>query len=280
MSIGGGVQVLQYVSFTNPISLVSQKSDIYLKVEDLGKYDIANFHKRCFLLDYNKEGMDYLFYQKSDYLLIDILDARMPMLKKDQHYITESVFVVKNRPSLNNQFDVENYNDVNPFCDISDEQWYIAIQTLCNKILKRYSPYQIIINKHFMCDKFCINGGIEHFPQLKKDEIDYINPIPFFNSDVGIKKTNDLAVKLFENMVDLLPGCHVIEFPDNVVADGKHQWGLNPLHYMPLYYEYGSKALEIICEGNNREKENDKLKELHKIFSEKKRTNIKGIKNS
>ena len=265
----GGVQVLQYVSFSNPFAAVSPKSKNEIQIGNLEKFASTNFDRRCMCLDFNKTGFDYLFKKKADYLIIDILDSRIPLAKNAEHYITQSAIFVKNRNNLDSLFDVGNYVDVDPFEEISMEQWQQVIEQICDKILYHYSPNQIIINKHFMCEKFYGDNYMATFPDIKMEKIDYSKPHTFYNSIQGVKKTNKLATSLFEMLCNALRGCHVIEFPENIIADGKHKWGWSPLHYSPIYYEYGAEAIKIICNGYSQEKEKNELARLREIYSEK-----------
>ncbi|MCH5268710.1 MAG: hypothetical protein J1E62_10250 [Lachnospiraceae bacterium] len=248
-----------------------------IQIKDLENCASSNFDKRCLCLDFNKTGFDYLFKKKADYLLVDILDSRMPMAKKGDHYISEAAAFVKNRDMLNSVFDVCNYTDVDPFEEITKEQWDRAIEKICDKLLYHYSPSQIIINRHFMCEKFYGDNYMASFPDIKTEDIDYLNPAAFYNSAQGIRKTNKLAADLFEALLSAVPGCHVIEFPENIIADGKHRWGLSALHYSPVYYEYGSEAVKIICSGYSQEKEKSELSRLREIYSDKAALQLKNL---
>lgn len=276
----GEVQVLQYLSFTNPISAVSEKRDMEIQIKDLENCAASNFDKRCLCLDFNKTGFDYLFRKKADYLVVDILDSRMPVTKKGDHYISEAAAFVKNRDKLSSVFDICNYTDVDPFEEITKEQWNKAIEKICDQLLYRYSPSQIIINRHFMCDKFYCDNYMASFPDIKTEEIDYFNPAVFYNSAQGIRKTNKLAADLFEALCSAIPGCHIIEFPENIIADGKHRWGLSALHYSPVYYEYGSEAVKIICSDLPISKEKSELSRLHEIYSDKAALQLKALEIS
>lgn len=273
----GKAQVLQYVSFTNPISTVSEKPDSELQFESLEKMDGVNFDKRCLFLDYNKKCFEYLFKKKSDFVIFDILDARAQMVKKDKHYITISSFFDKHRDDFQQYIDLKKYNNINPFTDISKDEMDSAVQNICEKLLNVYTPNQIIIHKHFMVQNYCNNSNIIPFPTRNSDKIDLLNRFAFYNSQEGINKTNRLVERLFDEIINIMRGCHVIEFPQNVVADRAHKWGLSPLHYMPLYYEYGSKAIEIICNGYSEQKEKDELAKLNEQYSEKNELMIKKL---
>lgn len=60
-----------------------------------------------------------------------------------------------------------------------------------------------------------------------------------------------------------LKGCHLIEFPNGVIGDENHKWGLYPLHFIPEYYDYGIEAIETIV-AKKTDDEVDTLRNLKK----------------
>lgn len=264
----GEVQVLQYLAFSSPLSVASAKPEQQISLDNIERFEGPAFNRRCMLLDYNNTCLDYLFKKKSDYLIIDFLDSRCPLLKKGDHYITQSVTFRKNLNNFKSFFDIENYSNIDVFEDIREEQWEYAIKYICEEIQKRYSPSQIIINKHYACSKFCAKGGLFDFAHKDNEKMDFSKVDAFYYNSYGIGKTNELADLLFNIASRNLRGCHIINFPKNIIADSNHTWGFNPLHYTSVLYEYGSKAIEIICERNSEAEEQRKLAELLEKYSE------------
>ena len=243
--------VLQYHAFSNPISLFSGKGKYDICVEDITTED-SDFRKRCAVLDINKSALDYVFSQNSDYIIVDFLDARLPMLKYGNHLITISNCIRNARNILDARFELSSYEEISPF-DFTGEQWEETVIKICDIIKKHYSPEQVILNKHFGVENYIKNGSI--LPYTK-----YLDFIKTFNS---------LVEKLFKIAESRLPGCHIIDFPRNVLGDGNHQWGLYPLHYYQLYYSYGAKALKVIIQNCSHEEEHKKLEKLKKSFENK-----------
>lgn len=95
--------VKQYVSFTSPLSLTSPKNIDELLPAHLSEWKGNDFTKRCLRLDFNKQGMDYLFSEGSEYLIIDILDARMKLLQYKNSYYTVSNGVLFNEKKVYNE---------------------------------------------------------------------------------------------------------------------------------------------------------------------------------
>lgn len=244
-------EVLQYHAFSNPLALFSKKGKQLIKIDHIATND-TNFRKRCAVHDINKTVFNFVFKTQSDYLIFDVLDARLPLLEKDGHLITLSNCIINARKILNEKFELSAYNQLSSVDDISAKQWETTIIRLCGIIKEHYLPSQIILHKHFGVKEYIANGELKPYTKY----------IPF------IKSFNGLVKHLFAIIEENLKGCHIIEFPDFVVGDKSHQWGLYPLHYHKLYYEYGAKALEIIVSNLSEEVEYCQLQQLKDRYSE------------
>lgn len=245
--IGRGMaQVNQYVSFSSPISICSSKANFEINMEDLDNYESSDFRKRCMCLDVNKQTFDYLYDKNSDYLIVDILDARAKMLKNGEHYITVLRMVTDHRESLDKDFGFDKYEDVSPN-DITEKEWDDAIDHISHRILEKYSVSQIIINEHYGAEQYVDDNRILPYPEWHLNDV---------------VKYNKLIKQLFDRLKGNLEGAHVIEFPENTIGNGKHRWGRYPLHYADSFYEYGAKAVEMILKRLPYEDERKKLNSL------------------
>ena len=244
------VLVQQFCSFSSPVSLFSAKPEKMLLLEDFPG-DIANFHKRCAMLDFNKQVFEYLFEKQADYLILDILDARLNLLYFQNHYVTMAKYMQLYAKEIG--YPMEQYDLIKAF-DISNDLWENLILQLCKKILQHYPVSKIILHKHFYASKTLLKNG---------------NIVPFQCLKETIDKTNTLCIKLFKFCESFLKGCHIINFPDNVIADNEHKCGPSALHYHDLYYEYGANALKIINKNLPSEIEQLQLEELRTTYSEK-----------
>lgn len=112
------------------------------------------------------------------------------------------------------------------------------VETVCERIKEVYAPEEIIVHKHFFARQY--TEGEKLYTYLR------ISPVL---SD----KVEQILSRLYDKIIELLPGCHVIDFPENVLGDKLHCLGCMPLHYHKLYYEYGEKALQIIFEKHGDE---------------------------
>lgn len=250
----GGVRVLQYHALSSPISVVSEKGDIEIHADDFEcrNGNLRNFKKRCKIHDINKTALDYVFKKESDYFILDILDARFPLLRKKDFCFTKDVSVIWDE--MPERLGLNMYDEIDPFVDISMEQWKNCIDKLTNAIREHYRMDQIIINMHYGVEEYIDNNVLKSFGLARREYVNAYNPLVF---------------KLFSLLRDNLEGCHVIEFPDNVIADKKHWLGLTPLHYHELYYTYAAKAIKVIAANMSKYEEKNELEHLKNLCSER-----------
>lgn len=248
----GLAQVLQYTAFSNPFSAVAEKG-LEIDYDDLSDYMCHNFEKRSMCHDINKTVFEYAFKKKSDYLIINMDNADRGLLINDKgHVITNNCMVRKNRERLNADYGMGDYVEL-PLTSITDGMWDEALSKFAERILEYYTPNQIILHKFFAVPEFISkNGQIYEF--ANKKFIEFANEI--------VNKANELIESKLHNP-------HVIDFPDFVLGDSTHRFGLTPHHYLKEYYEYGAKALEIITEKHPYQQEKSMLLDLKNQASRK-----------
>ena len=244
--LAGEYEVRKWISFNSPITTITKPYK--------GKFDVdampwgTGFFRRNMKSDLKKDYYEYLFSETSDYILVDMIDSRMDIIQHDDCMLTVSNQIDFNWDYINEIFG-EGYWKRFTICELDDEVYCMATSDVAERILDKYRPDQIILNIHYGVNEIIdkTNWCIEKFPP-----------------DICDKtiKSNQLYQKLYDVLEKKFYGCHVIRFPDNVLADKKHQWGLLPLHYESLYYEYGGKAVEEILKNRPEEKRNLELLRL------------------
>lgn len=252
----GGVKVSQYHAFSSPLSICSEKSEVIMTSDDLkdiiGK-KYSNFVKRCMVSDFNKTVLDYVFEKKSDYFVLDVLDARHPLLVKGNHCITMTNRFEKIKHLVPAHIGLDEYKEMLPEND-NMEHWKECIGIIAAKIRKHYAVDQIILNEHYGVMQYMAGSVIKNFSVSIID---------------NAKRYNILVKKLFDILRSELEGCHIIEFPDNVMATADHKWGLAELHYHDIYYDYGINAVKVILQDLSDKEEKEQLEQLRINCSEK-----------
>lgn len=257
LTANGKAKVLQYVGVgvSHPISAFSDKGEQEIKISELSGYSGSNFEKRCFCQDINKTALEYLVAKKSDYLLIDLLSVRLNMYKKNNHYMVCGFPYVLNKEKISEDFDLNSYELVTPY-DFDIDIWRCYVEKFCNFISRYYTPDQIILHECF--------GTTEYFD-------DQLMPLKSFSAQrvSDVNNYNNLVKQINAIFLENINGCHVIKFCGKVIADKANVLGLHPLHYEKSYYEYGARALEIICTAHSDNHEAKLLNDLNMFYSEK-----------
>lgn len=237
--LAGNYEVKRWISFISPITAFTEpyKDEFDVSAMPWG----TGFFRRNMQSDIDKDYFKYLFAEPSDYIIVDMVDSRMDIVEHEKCMLTVSNQIGFNWDYINNLFG-EGYWKRMKMSDFSEKTHCLYASKVADKILEKYRPDQIILHIHYgvkeILDKE--KNVIRHFPEEKCAEVSEYN---YLN-----KKINDMLEEKFK-------GCHVIRFPDNVLADGNHQWGLLPLHYERLYYEYGERAMEeVLIDSPDEEK--------------------------
>lgn len=68
-----------------------------------------------------------------------------------------------------------------------------------------------------------------------------------------VKFNNKMLAHYYEYFEENCKGCNVLELEnkDQFIADEKHKWGLNPMHYEEGYYLEIRKQLNNVLKANN-----------------------------
>jgi len=118
----------------------------------------------------------------------------------------------------------------------SDEYILQTVQRFCEKLLAICPLHRIIFCESFYVDSYVTREGrIEKFDTQQRAR--------------GLK-VNPWLMKLERLVLHFLEGCHVIYFPENVLADEIHHLHLAPTHYCENYYRYAYEKMKEITFGN------------------------------
>lgn len=245
-------EVLQYTGFVNPISVFSGKGEFEMKTEHLENG--SNFGKRTFCQEWNKTSIDYFTKRQADYAIIDFIGARLNVLKKDNHLISCFNTYYQNKTDLEEKYGLDKYQKIK-FSEISIDELIQNVDKFCRVVLNYYPLNKIIINEYY---------GVEEYIDLQQA----VRP---FRKDIAdrIRSYNKIVKKLNEYAREVLSGCHIVKFADNVIADKSNVLGLHSLHYNFIYYEYGAKAIETIVQNLPNNEEVEILEDLRQICSDR-----------
>jgi hypothetical protein len=187
----------------------------------------SNFKRRVVNTDINKNYFSLLKKHKDNFLIIDLIDERSPILKVDSGFITKSKDLVDS--GILKQISTQ----VVPEFQVIGK-WEAAFDKFVEEIKKIYKPEDIILHKAFMAERYRnVRGDFSNFRDTKLEFAKYHN--------VRLRH-------YYEYIENKLPGINIIELPfGSYYADQNHRWGLQPYHYEDDYYnQMYDKLNEIV----------------------------------
>ena len=245
------------VGLTNWLSIISPATENFRRLtqEKLEETELSDYYKRICFLNSNKNFLEYLLGEKADYLILDANDCRKQLIFDEGNHnggacITDNRFMPDFGKCIDFMFGNRGGIRYVPSTSINRSEYRRAVEYVCREIKKVYNTGQIIINKHYYADAYIDNTGIHRFVRFLADENDETLAL----------------IKYIESLLEEeLQGCHIIESPDIILGAAEHRFGIYPLHYNELYYEYVREALDVIFRG--APEESFMLKQLQNNYS-------------
>ena len=206
-----------YIARQSIISAVSES--IECKKQDI-KLE-SNFQREMVFHDFCKDSFTILGRDRSDFVIIDLIDERFSLIRYKGSFVTASTYLI-NSKLLDNSvlYKVEKGKDNKYYLEDNDIDKYL--EDFCLKMLTQYEPFQIILHKAFLLDKYIdINGKLCDFGR---------------NYIVNNKKTNERLCYMYNYLETYMKCGLVIDCCREYYASEKHKWGLAPMHYCNEYY--------------------------------------------
>lgn len=223
----------RYVQSANPLSCVLESPLNTDEIPDIVYENKTNFYKRCIELDIKKHVFDFMGEVKPDYLVIDAGSMRKPLFFAGNNKKKCATLIFDNTAQqLFEQGAIPSYTK-GDIWDFDNEEISGLLDIYINKIKEICAEENIILIESY---------DVPYSIDLNSQNVGCFD-------EKRISMENDRIKYGYNYLRSKLTKCHVIEFPKGVVGDKNHTWGEAPLHYVPEYYEYGAKAVEIITSG-------------------------------
>ena len=247
-----GSRVQRFVQDVSPIS-VCYKSPLAggfkFSEDNITEYlldkNLNHFHVRNTILDMNKEVYGYLFEVKSDWLILDTgcLRYRTLISKDNAVGVTECHLY-----RLNYEYDKDAF-DLVSVLDMDEADFREYMEEYVNRILDQYDEEKIIVVETYLVSEYVDSErrGVHTFTGKIEDR----------NAEIR---------RGYDYLKQRLRKAHFIPFLDNNIGDENHKWGKATLHYVPEYYEYGSKALKVIMKQFSRVEELSMIETLKNYY--------------
>lgn len=208
-----------YIARQSVLSAVAAK----IPEDEIPLQNPSAFQLRMVKSDLRKDAFQVLKANQSDYLLLDCIDERFPLLALCGSCVTASFeFYASTAQRYRSARKLEKH--------VKDGRLYLkdrcvegAIEEFCARLREIYAPEQIILHYALMVNQYHAKSG-----QLTPFEPEKISANYCIN---GIIET------IYSRIQAYLPGVHVIREIDGMAADENHKWGLAPMHYQKEYYD-------------------------------------------
>ncbi len=257
----GGYIINPYVQIPNPVSLVTKSPlyDVNAEIDDEIFEGKRAFIKKCQILELRKQVFQYMWGGvTSDYFLLDCGEFRKNILYFPE---TDGWFTEGHKDLLEKYIErglvPEKYEVIRPL-EMDRTELYSYLRKFCDELLHRFDREHIILLEtkfvEFHTDGKCIQA--------------------FRMGHEGIEKNNIQLKLCYDYVKSYLHGCHIVEFPKGVIADTNHKWLKHYMHYVPEYYDYSLKAVDIITQNAGGRPDEEKSLEVlkhtyEKLFQEK-----------
>ena len=204
------IAIENYLSRTSCISMVSGNSDNKINIST----ELNGFLYRTLTEDINKTHFKILEKTTSDFIIIDFIDERFPLLKSsDDKYITYSHYM----ESHTNALDV--FTEKIPRLTMENlSLWIQSAKVFVKKLKLIYRDEQIIIHEAYWA-----------------------------GNDIQAERNNTYLSIYYNFLKILLPKSHIIRVEEVYrKMNLNHKWGIAPYHYIDNYYQnFASKLIKI-----------------------------------
>lgn len=191
------------------------------------------FQKMAVWRDFKKTAFETLFTDKSEYLLIDLIDERLSVVKQGGTYVTKS----------NEAVNAGVIADDAEVCRLIFQQgdYYRgevnirrALEEFCRRVKSKYPENKIVLHKAMCVSEY----------RSKNNELCEYPP-----HQIAFGKTvNKLLEYMYGILQEQMPRMHVIDKMSGVYGSETHVWGLSIVHYEDWYYEEVVRELKRILE--------------------------------
>lgn len=235
-----------------------------ISFEDARSVDNSNFTKRMMYYEFNKLGLQQVLEEPADYLVIDFADCRYDIYEIDNPKGAKIIYTHESRATFNHLETLSKYKNIqkkyfNVVEGLSRYKLNKIVEKLVNKILTKYKPENIILNKMNMAKNYFEKG----------EEKLFVNNF-HLSRESFIKKIENIFLKK-------LVGCKVLETSFSPLVNINHRFGgPHPMHFEDIYYQYKMNILEDLI-NNSKNKQN--IDKEYSLVLEKSINEIKNKKH-
>lgn len=238
-----------YVLQQSLFSMFSQPLPIAL--ENARSVDNTNFTRRMMYYEFNKLGLKKILEEDADFLIVDFADCRYDIYEFDNPKGVKIIYTHESRATFEHLATLPEYQNIdkhyfNVVEGFTDEELETIVDKLVQKLLTKFKPDQIILNKMNMAKTYFENNEEKTF-----ENNFHLSREPFIH-------------KIEEMFLNKLKGCKVLKTTFAPLVNINHRFGgPHPMHFEDIFYKHKMNLLNALITNNtntnsiNAEYEND-----------------------
>ncbi|WP_246942796.1 DUF6270 domain-containing protein [Bacillus pinisoli] len=221
----GKYEIKNYFARTSFVSLMSPPLDMK---EDSIQLE-SNFQRRCVYNDISKRFFHDTNENKTDYIVIDLIDERFNLIKTGESYLTKSNEFVGSQieKDLQKKSEIKRNEQLYPL-------WKKSTDSFFKKLFETYKPEQIVLHKTLWRERYYNRNGEQHS----------------FKNIAEIQHHNQILKQYYEYIEKTEPTIKVIDMSEGgYLSSETHKWGLAPYHFEDVYYHAFLLQLDELTNG-------------------------------
>jgi hypothetical protein len=215
------IKILEYISRSSIFSIISRPLNLAVPDNNI----LGAWGRNCIKADFDKSIFDRFRTNKSDFLLIDLIDERFGLLEccsalSEKTFVTDSS-ILRESGLYNDLAAAYECTKINPLT-FSEDVIENTIKSYSDSIKSIYTTDRIIINECYAVYHYISNeGNICDFDDDKR---------------ILAQNINKKLARYYPILESELDGCNIIKMPLDIYALEKNKWGLAPYHFEDRYY--------------------------------------------
>ena len=249
-----GCYVLQqslFTMFAKPLPIT---------LENARSVDGTNFTRRMMFYEFNKLGLEKILKEDADFLIVDFADCRYDIYEFDNPKGVKIIYTHESRATFEHLATLPDYQDIekhyfNVVEGHSDSELEEIVDKLVSKLLTKFKPENIILNKMNMAKSYFEKNEEKTF-----ENNFHLSREPFIH-------------KIENIFLNKLKGCKILTTTHPPLVNINHRFGgPHPMHFEDIFYQHKMNLLNALM---NNDTETQKVDDDYELEL---KNNIESIK--
>jgi len=239
-----GCYVLQqslFTMFAKPLPIT---------LENARSVDGTNFTRRMMFYEFNKLGLEKILEENADFLIVDFADCRYDIYEFDNPKGVKIIYTHESRATFEHLATLPDYQDIekhyfNVVEGHSDSELEEIVDKLVSKLLTKFKPENIILNKMNMAKSYFEKNEEKTF-----ENNFHLSREPFIH-------------KIENIFLNKLKGCRVLTTAHPPLVNINHRFGgPHPMHFEDIFYQHKMNLLNALMNNDTETQKIDDDNEL------------------